>query len=168
MKTISEFINELNESVKPLHNTRVDDFGTLHSKVKELISPVLPVYFNANTWRVEYINKEGNFDDVLHKSEILTYNIDFTEDKRCSKYNRKGKLNKLWFEPINEVVDITLPLNNYLNELRESIMRNKISTYEKYIIETRQEAEKSIQSYEASITKLETELRQLFTDKILP
>ncbi len=82
MKT-QTLLDQLNEALMPLFNTRINDFGRFHDAVRTIIDAFLPKNLVYTTWYIAFIDTYSEYPFDLE--------IDLIEDKRV-KFGRKGKL----------------------------------------------------------------------------
>lgn len=131
-------LDVMNHELKVLNNTRINDFGVFHKKISELITPLLPAKFKYGIWTVHFSGLD-----------VFKLSIDFIDDKG-TKYKKRGRLVKCWFDQILE--GETIP------EIEKNIMRQRIDMR---IEDCKQE----IEEYKIELENCELELEKLLQEK---
>ncbi len=153
--TVSQLISNLNKLVKGL--SIKGNHTDLHDKVGELIRDyVKSIGLSVKVWYVEYQNSEKGWESY----NILTYNSDFTKDKRTSDYQPKGTFSNITFN-INYAADSSLKLKDYITEVKIIELDKAIENDNAHVLK----CEKELFEAQRCLMNRMTEKRQLLESR---
>jgi hypothetical protein len=111
--TVEEFLRPLNFALDALAGVKYGQtpqtrgLGPVHTKIADIISPLLPDNIQVGTWHLTTHLPTISYVDVFQ------YSIDDSLDKRF-EHRSRGKINRVWIEPVTYVyyahTDTKLPL----------------------------------------------------------